>query len=77
MKMSAIEIPLRLAILLSLLNATFPAFSAIPDGPGVPKKTYSITQLGKPLSIIKSREGHGSVTMHRGYMVLIYSKDMA
>ena len=31
--------------------------------------------MGKPLSLIKNREGHGWVAMHRGYLVVIFSKD--
>lgn len=51
------------------------AGAAIPDGPGLPNKTWTSAQVGKPIALIKSREGHGSVAMHRGYLVVIYSKD--
>jgi YVTN family beta-propeller protein len=48
---------------------------AYPQGPGLGNLIYTNEEIGKPVSIIKSREGHSRVAMHRGYMVLIYSKD--
>lgn len=48
---------------------------AMADGPGLPNKTWTAAQVGKPIAMIESREGHGSVAMHRGYLVIIYSKD--
>ncbi|MDB5103715.1 MAG: hypothetical protein JWP91_1404 [Fibrobacteres bacterium] len=51
------------------------AAAAIPDGPGLTNKTWTAAQVGKPVALIKSREGHGSVAMHRGYLVVIFSKD--
>ncbi len=47
----------------------------IANGPGVPNLTYNQADVGKTLSLVKNREGHGTVAMHRGYMVVIFSKD--
>lgn len=51
------------------------AGAAVTDGPGLPNKAWTAAQVGKPIALIKSREGHGSVAMHRGYLVVIFSKD--
>jgi DNA-binding beta-propeller fold protein YncE len=45
------------------------------DGPGLSNVSYSAEQLFKPLSIIKSRGGHGLVSMHNGYLAIVYSEN--
>jgi len=42
-------------------------------GPGLSNASYTADQLFKPLSIIKSRDGHGLVSMHNGYLTIVYS----
>jgi hypothetical protein len=58
-----------------LILAHGTAWAAVPDGKGLGNLAYSPSEVGKTLSLIKNREGHGWVTMHRGYLVVIYSKD--
>lgn len=58
-----------------VLSATMAAQAAVPDGKGIGNLTYTKDQLGKTLSLIINREGHGWVAMHRGYLMVIYSMD--
>ena len=51
------------------------AEARVPDGKGLGNLTYTQAEVGKTLSLIVNREGHGWVAMHRGYLVVIYSKD--
>lgn len=44
-------------------------------GPGLGNFTYSLEEIGKPVSVIQHREGHSQVAMHRGYLIAIYSRD--
>jgi hypothetical protein len=55
--------------------AAMAAHAAVPDGKGIGNLTYAKDQLGKTLSLIINREGHGWVAMHRGYLMVIYSMD--
>jgi hypothetical protein len=64
-----------LACAVGWAGTAVPSGAAVPDGPGWPNKTWQASQVGKPIALIKSREGHGSVAMHRGYLVVIFSKD--
>src|SRR5687768_8062990 len=59
---------------LALLGGA-PAVYAVPDGKGLGNLTYAQAEVGKTLSLIVNREGHGWVAMHRGYLIVIYSKD--
>src|SRR5688500_11374231 len=52
-----------------------PARAGMPDGKGLGNLTYTQAEVGKTLSLISNREGHGWVAMHRGYLIVIYSKD--
>lgn len=44
-------------------------------GPGLGNLTYSSAELWNPISVIKSREGHGKVFMSDGYLNVIWDKD--
>ena len=63
------------ALALASLLAARAAHAAVPDGKGIGNLEYAPAQVGKKLSLIVNREGHGWVAMHRGYLVVIYSKD--
>lgn len=45
------------------------------QGPGLGNLTYNSNELFKPISIIRSPLGHGSVAMVNGYLMVIYSRD--
>ncbi len=45
------------------------------QGPGLGNLTYTSSEVGKTLGLIVNREGHGWVAMHRGYLVVIFSRD--
>lgn len=49
------------------------------DGPGLPKRSYPEDQVFTIISRIDSTKGaprsHGSVSMHKGYLAVIYSAD--
>ncbi len=48
---------------------------AAAQGPGLGNLTYSSTEVGRTLSLIVNREGHGWVAMHRGYLAVLFSQD--
>ena len=58
-----------------IISGAMAAQAAVPDGKGIGNLTYTKDQLGKTLSLIINREGHGWVAMHRGYLMVIYSMD--
>lgn len=58
-----------------VLLGSVAARAVMPDGKGLGNLTYTQAEVGKTVSLIKNREGHGWVAMHRGYLVVIYSKD--
>jgi len=69
---------------LSLIAATSLAPSSAarnspPDGPGLPNRRYPADQVFTIISRIDSTKGaprsHGSVSMHKGYLAVIYSAD--
>jgi hypothetical protein len=45
------------------------------QGPGLGNLTYAPTEVGKTISLVVNREGHGWVAMHRGYLAVLFSKD--
>lgn len=61
--------------ILAEARAGAPARAAMPDGKGLGNLTYTQAEVGKTVSLIVNREGHGWVAMHRGYLIVIYSKD--
>jgi DNA-binding beta-propeller fold protein YncE len=50
-------------------------------GPGLPKESYTESQLFESLSILRSRDnsgsqrGHGFATMYKGYLVTVWARD--
>ena len=63
---------LLLLILCSLLFAS-------PDGPGLPSRRYPRAEVFKVIGTINSANGapraHGNASMHKGYLVVIFSED--
>jgi YVTN family beta-propeller protein len=45
------------------------------DGPGLGNRTYAASDQWKPISVIKSPDGHGNVFMHRGYLAVVFAQD--
>jgi DNA-binding beta-propeller fold protein YncE len=52
---------------------------ASPDGPGVPKRRYPPSQIFQVIATIDAASGapraHGNASMHKGYLVVIFSED--
>ncbi|MGH7493435.1 MAG: Ig-like domain-containing protein [bacterium] len=55
------------------------AFAAQADGPGLPKRRYPANQVFQVIGTINAASGapraHGNVSMHKGYLVVIFSED--
>jgi YVTN family beta-propeller protein len=78
MKTSTRPSRLGFRILAFLASLMAPA-ALFADGPGLPNNTYPAADLHKTLSAYYSgngaSRGHGFVTMHRGYLVVVGAKD--
>lgn len=60
----------RAGLLLGALLTT-----TLAQGPGLGNLEYSPSEVGQTLGLIVNREGHGWVAMHRGYLIVIFSRD--
>lgn len=67
---------MRMSACIAILSfAAFPLSIDGVVGPGLGNLNYQPEEVGRPISFIITREGHSQVTMHRGYLIIIYSKD--
>jgi cytochrome c peroxidase len=70
---------LRQAALAIFFVVSLGGSSLFADGPGVPNRTYTNSQVLTVISRLNSDNGaprsHGHVSMHKGYLVVIYSTD--
>lgn len=44
-------------------------------GPGLGNLSYSEDELWEPISFIDTKNGHGTMVMHRGYLVVLHAPD--
>lgn len=62
-----------------LLLAFCPLLFALPDGPGLPRRSYPEQEVFQVIGAINAALGapraHGTVSMHNGYLVVIFSED--
>jgi len=69
----------RQASLALFLVVSFGGSSLYADGPGVPNRIYTNSQVLTVISRLNADNGaprsHGHVSMHKGYLVVIYSTD--
>src|SRR5262245_16192180 len=65
------------ALLLQLIPCAL--LSGSPDGPGLPTRWYPRSQVLKVIGTINAANGapraHGNASMHKGFLVVIFSED--
>jgi len=62
-------------VLTFFISGHFVLAQGASEGPGLGNFFYNSSEVFSPISIINSPEGHGSVAMVHGYMMVIYTSD--